>query len=60
LLTAVTRTQDTTLQFIPDLNGVQYEKPYMIPNRVNVPLTNQYLKEGIVEQVPGYIVASYH
>jgi len=56
----VTRTQDTTLQFIPDLNGVQYEKPYMIPNRVNVPLTNQYLKEGIVEQVPGYIVASYH
>jgi len=55
LLTAVTRTQDTTLQFIPDLNGVQYEKTLYDTYRVNVPLTKSYLKEGIVEQVPGYI-----
>jgi len=35
---------------------VQYEKTLSDVYKVNVPLTKSYVKEGVVEQVPGYIV----
>ena len=56
LLLTAARTQEATLQFAPDLKGVQYEKTLSDVYKVNVPLTKSYVKEGIVEQVPGYIV----
>ena len=56
LLLTAARTQEATLQFAPDLKGVQYEKTLSDAYKVNVPLIKSYVKEGIVEQVPGYIV----
>lgn len=56
LLLTAARTQEATLQFAPDMNDVQYEKTLSDAYKVNVPLTKSYVKEEIVEQVPGYIV----
>ncbi|MEN6588082.1 MAG: hypothetical protein ABFC30_00245 [Proteiniphilum sp.] len=56
LLLTAARTQEATLQFAPELNSVQYEKTLSDAYKVNVPLTKSYVKEGVVEQVPAYIV----
>lgn len=56
LLMAAAMTQEETLQFAPDLNGVQYEITLNEPYVVNVPLVKSYVKEGAREQVSGYIV----
>jgi len=41
---------------MPDLQSVQYDKTFNDNYKVNVPLLKTYLKEGILEQVTGYIV----
>lgn len=56
LLIAGAQTEGTTLKFIPALEAVQYDKTFNDNYKVNVPLLKTYLKEGVVEQVPGYIV----
>ena len=56
LLVAGAQTQGATLKFMPDLQSVQYDKTFNDNYKVNVPLLKTYLKEGILEQVPGYIV----
>jgi hypothetical protein len=56
LLVAGAQTQGATLKFMPDLQSVQYDKTFNDNYKVNVPLLKTYLKEGILEQVTGYIV----
>ena len=56
LLVAGAQTQGATLKFVPDLQSVQYDKTYNDNYKVNVPLLKTYMKEGSMEQVPGYIV----
>lgn len=56
LLIAAARTQNATLQFVPDLSAVQYEKTMSDAFSVNVPLTKLFAGNGKSEQVTGYIV----
>src|SRR5690606_27516111 len=56
LLVAGAQTRGATLKFAPALEAVQYDKTFNNNYKVNVPLLKTYLKEGGVEQVPGYIV----
>lgn len=56
LLVAGAQTRGTTLKFVPALEAVQYDKTVNDNYKVNVPLLKTYLKEGTMEQVPGYIV----
>lgn len=50
------QTQDAAVTFIPDLEGVQYEKTMEESYRVNVPVLKSRNGEGIREQLPGYIL----
>jgi len=56
LLVAGAQTQGATLKFVPDLQSVQYDKAFNNNYKVNVPLLKTYMKEGSMEQIPGYIV----
>lgn len=56
LVMAAALTQEGLLRFEADVNAVQYEKTLDDVYKVNVPLTKSFLQEGIMNEMPGYIV----
>ncbi len=56
LLMARTRAQGATLSFAPGIEAVRYERNAREHYVVNVPLTKSYVRDGVTERVPGYVV----
>lgn len=56
LLMARTRAQGATLSFTPGIEAVRYERNARERYVVNVPLTKSYVRDGVTERVPGYVV----
>lgn len=56
LLIDAARSTEPPIAYVPDLEGVQYEKTLEENYRVNVPLLKSFTGEGIEEQIPGYIL----
>ncbi|MDR2816972.1 MAG: hypothetical protein LBB62_09770 [Proteiniphilum sp.] len=56
LLVTGAQTGKATLKFVPDLESVRYEVMNNDHYKVNVPLLKTYPKNGVTEQVHGYIV----
>ncbi|WP_298650125.1 hypothetical protein [uncultured Proteiniphilum sp.] len=56
LLVTGAQTEGATLQFVPDLESVQYEVMNNNHYKVNVPLQKTYPKDGATVQEHGYIV----
>ncbi len=56
LLVDAARSEEPTITYIPDLGGVQYEKTLEDICRVNLPILKSRNNEGILEQLPGYIM----
>jgi len=56
LLVDAARSEEPAITYIPDLEGVQYEKTLEDICRVNLPILKSRNNEGILEQLPGYIM----
>ncbi len=56
LIVTAAQTDGKRVQFIPDYEGVQYEKTIDDIYVVNVPLIKSYMEKGSEVLVPGYVV----